>query len=365
MKTMSNKIAPPANERFALYGFGATGKRIVDQLLDGDARLDFIIDQSKHGDSYRGVPVISPADIQAIDQLGTLNCLMGLHNHYVDIVALYNTLSSAGFKKVYSLVSCKEIGIEIALPNGYWLDANFRRQDYQAELETLSSILADDKSREILSATVKYRELGDIRDCPAPSLFDEYTPTDLPKYKGPLKLIDCGACTGVAIEKLQAAGYAIDSFVAFEPDLDNYEKLTRKDFRSTRATCLPLGVWSSNTQLRFNNAGTMGSAIDGSGDTVIQCVSVDSVLRNFVPNLIKFDVEGAEIEALLGLEKTIKSVRPNLCVSLYHTPAHLFEIPLLINSWGLNYKFYIRTHEFNTFGTVLYCLNQDLISNTF
>jgi FkbM family methyltransferase len=363
MKTMSDKIAPPANERFAVYGFGATGRRIVDQLLDGGACLDVIFDQAKHGGAYRDIPIVGPAEMKTLANRDALNCIVGLHNHYVNLGELYNTLSAVGFKKVYSLINCREIGITIDLPNGYWLDAAFRRQDHREKLDRLPALLADGKSRDILEATLKYRELGDIRDCPEPSLFDEYTPGDLPKYKGPLRLIDCGACTGMAIEKLLAAGYAIDSFVAFEPDLDNYEKLSAKDFHPARATCLPLGVWSSNTQLRFNNAGTMGSAIDETGDTVIQCVSVDSALKGFAPNLIKFDVEGAEVEALLGLEKTIRSTKPNLCVSLYHKPTHLFDIPLMIDAWGLNYKFYIRTHEFNTFGTVLYCLNEDLVAN--
>ena len=76
--------------------------------------------------------------------------------------------------------------------------------------------------------------------------------------------------------------------------------------------------------------------------------------------MIKYDVEGAEIEALKGSKETIIKHLPNLAVSLYHKPEHLFKIPLLIKSWNLNYRFYLRLHEYNTYGLVLYCYNMNL-----
>lgn len=187
-------------------------------------------------------------------------------------------------------------------------------------------------------------------------MFDEYTPADLPRYSAPLRLIDCGAYTGVAIEKFLRAGYAIERVAAFEPDLTNFEKLVTKAWPIEQCTLLPLGTWSSHSQLRFSSNGSMGSSLSTEGDTVIQCVKLDDVLHGFAPNLIKMDVEGAEIETLKGMRNIIEKYKPNLCLSAYHTPQHLFEIPLLIKSWNLGYKFYLRVHEYNTFGVVVYCL---------
>jgi hypothetical protein len=118
---------------------------------------------------------------------------------------------------------------------------------------------------------------------------------------------------------------------------------------------LPLGVWSSNTQLRFSGSKNMGSSLDEDGEMIIQCVTIDSLIHGFLPNLIKFDVEGAEVEALIGCRNLITESKPDLCISLYHRPEHLFQIPLMIHSWCLDYKFYMRVHEENTFGVVLYC----------
>ena len=44
----------------------------------------------------------------------------------------------------------------------------------------------------------------------------------------------------------------------------------------------------------------MASHLDASGDTVIQCVAIDDLLRGEPVNLVKLDVEGAEIETLKG-----------------------------------------------------------------
>jgi len=143
-----------------------------------------------------------------------------------------------------------------------------------------------------------------------PSLDDEYTPIDLPRYQEPLQIIDCGAYNGTAIDRFLAADYKINSIVAFEPDARNFEKLRARDFKNIKTILLPLGVWSSNTQLRFSQDGAMSSHINTTGDSVIQCVKVDDAVKNYTPNIIKFDVEGAEIEALMGMEKPFGSIAP-------------------------------------------------------
>lgn len=358
---MTNTDSSP---NIAIYGFGATGQVVADALIDQGHNLQIIIDKTKDGTTYRGVPVVSLAKIKEARSLEDLNCLVGLHNHYIDLHNVFQDLLELNFKNVYSLINANEIAPGINIPSIYWLDSSFDYERYASQFSLLKTLLADSKSIELLSQILKYRQFGNIADCPRPSLSDEYTPQDLPRYKGPLNIIDCGAFTGVAIKKFLSAGYEIDRIAGFEPDPINFEKLSSNRFNVKESLFLPLGAWSSNTQLRFANNNGMGSAIDEKGDTVIQCVRIDSVIKGMVPNLIKFDVEGAEIEALKGLEETIRSHKPNLCVSIYHTAAHLYEIPLLIQSWALGYKFYIRVHEFNTYGVVLYALRDDLVEKT-
>jgi FkbM family methyltransferase len=354
------KSEQPNRPRLVIYGFGGMGKRVVDQLLTAGYRIEAIIDKNKCGAFYKSIPVLSLNDLET-RQVSSLECLIALHNHYVDVSQIYDALKPFDFRSIRTLAAIRTLCPDVAIDHGYWLDLNFDYDARKVEIEKFLSLLEDDKSRDIADRVLKYRKTGEISDCPVPSLFDEYIPADLPRYRAPLRLVDCGAYTGVAIEKFERAQYRIESVVAFEPDIDNFSRLKEKKFSIGQSIFLPLGTWSSNMQLRFSSSGDMASSLDAEGDRVIQCVRLDDVIPDFAPNLMKFDVEGAEIDTLMGAESIIKTFRPNLCISTYHLPDHFYRIGLLIDSWNLNYKFYFRVHEFNTFGCVLYCFQDDKV----
>ncbi len=343
-------------DSLVIYGFGSAGQCIIDSLLDLGVTIDLIIDKNKYGSQYKNIPIVSLTEVEKQTNHDR-NCLIALNNHYIDLREIHQSLQACQFKQIFTLQQIQQIAKDIEIADGYWLDLAFDYNAYSNEIDTFKALLADNESLRIANQIIRYRTLGNIEDYPTPSLSDEYTPQDIPRYKNPLTVIDCGAYDGVAIEKLMHAGYTINRFAAFEPDQRNFVKLTNKLFNVSESICLPLGVWSNNTQLRFSSNGNMGSSLNHHGDSIIQCVSIDDVLQDFAPNLIKFDVEGAEIEAIHGLEKTIHRYQPNLAISVYHKPSHLFEIALLIDAWGLDYQFYLRVHEHNTFGTVLYCLH--------
>lgn len=344
----------PPQKKFAIYGFGGVGQKLVDDLLARGEIIDFIIDQHKNGQNYRGIAIISLSDLMPQNTQG-ITCLIALHNHYINLHDIYRSLSLFNFDQIESLLGATTMFSDIQPENGYWLDPSFDFKQHDAEIQKFIGVLADEKSKVLAKQIIEYRQTGLIPRCPNPSLEDEYAPVDLPRYRFPLRLIDCGAYTGVAIKKLLAAGYAIEALAAFEPDPSNFAQLVTLALPTTQTTFLPLGTWSSHTQLRFSGQGSMGSNINPAGESMIQCVCVDDVLPSFRPNIIKLDVEGAELETINGLRKTIHQHRPNLCISIYHKPTHLFELALLIRHWDLGYTFHLRVHEQSTFGTVLYC----------
>jgi FkbM family methyltransferase len=333
------------------------GRSIVDDLLAEGAPVDLILDRGKRGETYRDIPVLALEDTTDGRLVGR-TVMIGLHNHYVDVTQIHADLIAAGAARVLTPVNLPELAPNAQTRPGYWLDKDFDYTAHQADFARARSLLVDESSRDLFDAIVTYRQSGNIADCPTPSLEDEYTPRDLPRLSEPLRIIDCGAFTGVAIHKFLKAGYAIDSFVAFEPDPDNFAILASHDFKIKRRLCLPLGSWSATCQLRFATEASMASHLSDTGDTVIQCVAVDDVLHGEQVNVVKLDVEGAEIETLKGMRKIIEDQTPALLVSAYHLPEHLYEIINLIDSWNLNYRFHLRTHEFNTFGTVVYAFQE-------
>ncbi len=347
-------------EKLAVYGLGATGRFVVDQLLEKNVAISCIFDKNQAGSAYRGISILGLDDFEPQKSDSWL-CLIALHNHYLNIPAIAKEISEKGFTSVISLVRLPQLIEDAFLANGYWLNFDFQYHSRSTDIQLVEALLADQPSLNLFRQVIKFRSSGDLSHCPQPSIHDEYTPNDLPRFLGPLKLIDCGAFTGVAIEKFQRNGYQIQSLLAFEPDLKNFSKLASSKRPIENAVYLPLGTWSSTTQLRFSSDGSMGSGLDPKGESFVQCVRVDDLAPDFSCNLIKLDVEGAEVETLFGLEKIIERCRPNLCVSIYHRAEDLFEIPKLVSSWNLGYKFYLRVHEYNTFGLVLYCLQDELL----
>jgi FkbM family methyltransferase len=153
-----------------------------------------------------------------------------------------------------------------------------------------------------------------------------------------------------------------ESIAAFEPSANTLTKLNdyilnTNEQPAKQITVFPCAVWDKEETLAFNNNDeekATANSVSAFGNEQIQCVSIDEVLSGFQPTFIKMDVEGAEYNALLGAKSTICEYKPDLAICLYHSLADIWRIPLLIDSWALNYKFYIRAYRMFGYETVLY-----------
>lgn len=70
-------------------------------------------------------------------------------------------------------------------------------------------------------------------------------------------------------------------------------------------------------------------------------VAIDEDIKEKI-TFIKMDIEGAEINALMGARKHIINDHPKLAICTYHRYEHLWEIPKLIRSMSSDYKLYLR-----------------------
>jgi hypothetical protein len=99
--------------------------------------------------------------------------------------------------------------------------------------------------------------------------------------------------------------------------------------------------WNCDTQLLFSQSAGRQSQISSAG-TLTSARSLDSVLGSKRCSIIKYDVEGAESEALAGSSKTISAYQPRLVVSAYHRPFDLIDLPNEILRLNGKYKLYLR-----------------------
>ena len=66
------------------------------------------------------------------------------------------------------------------------------------------------------------------------------------------------------------------------------------------------------------------------------------------------DIEGSELNALRGAEKTIKKFRPKLAISLYHRQDDFITIPEYLNNLNVGYNFYLDHFTIHHEETVLF-----------
>lgn len=172
------------------------------------------------------------------------------------------------------------------------------------------------------------------------------------------QFVDCGALDGeTSLNLLERFGSHISKIWMFEPDKKNAGKVIEnfKD-REVDYQIIEKGVWSSSTTLRFSSLGNGGACIDENGEDSIETVTIDEALGGIAPTFIKMDVEGAELEALKGAEKSIRNYHPKLAISIYHKPEDIEEISKLLLEYYPDYKFYLRHYSLMNSETILYAL---------
>lgn len=224
-------------------------------------------------------------------------------------------------------------------------------QRYEAELQAAYDLLADDRSREVFSATLNYKLSGkikylfacetqrveDIRELLAPAQDEVY--------------LDLGAYNGDTIRELgELTDWRWREVVAVEPDRRNCRKL-RVLAEELAERGLPVevyeaGIWSEQGELGFSDSGGRQSTFIGAEKKTVPVTTIDALAEGLEVSLIKMDVEGAELQALAGGRETLPQAAPKLFVAAYHYDVDLFRLPLLLQEIVPQYKIYLRKHPY-------------------
>jgi FkbM family methyltransferase len=233
------------------------------------------------------------------------------------------------------------------------------------DIEAAAAIWSDAESVAEYISQVRWRFLLDYEALATPrSPAEIYFPDDLVRPLDHEVFIDCGAFTGDTVEAFIAARKGrFERIVAIEPDALNCRALqSRIDAWSGSVQgpirVEPVAVGSHRGTLQFETTGTAGSSV-GSGSGSVEVAPLDEILADGRPTYIKFDVEGAEHDALVGASGTIRANMPVLAVCLYHKPDDLWDLPLLIRSLRPDYRMHLRRYSDERWETVLYAVPPD------
>jgi FkbM family methyltransferase len=277
----------------------------------------------------------------------------------------------------------------------YFRYGGFYRKYYKQHEEQLQSFfdsLADERSKGVLKGLVNYKKTcwrkhlnNNIVDKKTKIYnkdgvsftyrYDEYFPNILPLQENEV-FLDCGAYIGdTLISLLEHLGdKRLGKYIAFEPETENLEKLKK--------TIISTGI--SDMQFEIHNVGLSNKKDnvyfqkqDSSSRIVVSPYSrnekryskIDTCrLDDYLPEeerskitFIKMDIEGAERYALEGMRETITKYKPKLAICIYHLPDDYFVIPKTLKDMNMEYRFYVRQHENDSyyhepFETVLYAI---------
>jgi len=343
------------HSKIFIYGTGGMAQSIYRVLTEKGLMVSGFLDHRMKEKSFlNGLPVFSP------EKASEAIIVIGIHNRDAEIPPILERLRLLGAAQIITPVELYDFFSE-ALGIRYWLTKRDYYFSYKSLIEEVSLMWADEASRSLYTSILEFRITGDYSVLPSPDLAHQYFPLDIPAWKTPLRLVDCGAFDGDTLLNFQKSNILFEAVAAFEPDENNFCKLAqfahanREYFSSINLW--PCGVSSSTRQLSFDTGKGEASSVSIGGGSVVQCVSLDEALRTFMPNLIKMDIEGTEPEALIGARQIINTYLPGLAISLYHRPEHHWQLPMLVENIAPGkYSFYVRSHAMNTFDSVLYCV---------
>lgn len=212
-------------------------------------------------------------------------------------------------------------------------------KSHSDELYRAYDLLCDDKSRKVFENIVTFKLTGDIS-----KLFECETTED-EAFQNILILrsgdsfLDLGAYNGdTVLDFIKRVG-TFSYITAVEPDPKTFAKLL-KNTEDLGVECINAAISRKCGAIPFSFKSSRGSV--SGGDDFIKSVNIDSLSQNRHFDYIKFDVEGKELEAIIGGEYTIKKDRPKMLISAYHKSEDLFTIPLKVHEFCPDYKIYIR-----------------------
>ena len=321
-----------------IYGMGNGADKILALCREYGISIAGIFSSDSHAREgmFQGCPVLSRT--KALKQYPDAMILLGFGTERPDEVA---DLMELAERHPMRIPDTPLLGGTILTPD----DLSSR----QAEIQQVSDLWADEKSRQLFHSLLDAKLSGDPK-----TLVANTSPrSELLEllHLGPEEsYLDLGAYRGDTIEEFLSLTHGeYRQITALEPDAHNYKKLQEAWGSSDCVTLLPYASWNARTTLEFTGKGGRNCSknpdLPGKYAHIhpVNAIPVDELGLDV--SYVKMDVEGSEAETLQGMAETILHCKPKMLVSAYHKPDDFITLPRLIQSICPDYRLYLRrTH---------------------
>ena len=320
-----------------VYGMGNGADKLINRLNAYGVEISdfFASDGFVRGHSFHGKRVKSFSEIKET---------------YSDFVILLSFASNRS--EVLKMLSDIDKSYALLIPDMPVTDEceYFDREFYNLHYEEIKEAylsLSDEDSRCAFASIVNYKLSGKMS-----YLLGAYTTKDelytLINQAEISSVIDAGAYNGDTVMEALKYFTSLKNVVAIEADPKNYKRLLKniENIEGVKIEALNSAVWNTGGEGSFSSGGNRNSSVSSTvsyqhKDAVISLLKIDTLDIEEV-DYIKYDVEGAEYEALLGSHKVIKEKRPVLLVSLYHRSRDIFFLINYLKREYAEYEFYLR-----------------------
>ncbi|NDC40207.1 MAG: FkbM family methyltransferase [Chitinophagia bacterium] len=342
-----------------IFGSGNLGKKLAKKLAQQGVKVSCFSDNNpaKWGTIVEGLTILSPA--QTFEEYGSKAlCVVGIWSPGHSYQQTQQQLADLGFEHIAPSAALMQLFPEQLLPHYH-----FQTPEYFAahadEISAVYHALADAESKAQYLSHIRCRIMLDFEHLPQADIIHQYFPEDIPQLGTNEVFFDAGAFTGDTLRDfIKYTDNQYKKYIALEPDPANYERLqqTIESEGISNVTVYKYAVGARRELLKFNATGGGGAGLAADGEIEVECVTIDEQFVNEPMTYLKFDIEGAELDALKGAENYINKYRPRLAVCIYHLPDDIWTIPLYIKKQFPFYQLFARTHQYDGLDFVLYAL---------
>ena len=331
-----------AQKSIVMYGMGNGADKILAVCRERGIEVKdfFASDGFVRGHSFHGKQVLSWSEIK--QKYGVENLI---------ILLSFGTSRPEVLENIYRIAEEAELYAPDVPTFGNGLFDRAFFEENRDRIDAAYDLLFDDTSRTVFENVLHFKLTGRVQHLRAAENAPDEIMRELIHPERLTAYADLGAYNGDTVrELLLHASPALRTVWAMEPDARNFKKLQAYAESETRAKVLAVqaGAWSCEETLYFDASGNRNASFDANrSDTLtdrptrlreVAALPLDALLAGARVDYIKYDVEGAEKEALLGSVESIRAHHPLLLVSLYHRNEDLFALPLLVHELFPDYK---------------------------
>lgn len=322
-----------SDKPLVLYGMGLGAEKIMSELEQRGMRADdiFASDEFVRGHSFKGYKVLKYSEV--CEKYKDFNVVLCFASHIDEVIDRIAEID--GEHTVFAP--------DVPVAGGGLFTREYITEN-EEKFDRAYSLLADEESKRVYKDILNFKVSGKIKYLLSSFCDKSKVYSDILNLNENEEIIDLGAYDGDTIREFTAAtGGKYKHITALEPDKKSYKKLLKNTDGMKNISTLNMGVWSKRDTLIFDAEAGRNSKLSAEGVS-IEVTDIDSL--NIAPTFIKADIEGSEMKALEGAEKTIKKYLPKLYICAYHRNEDLFALPLKIKELSEKYKIYFRHSKY-------------------